>query len=317
MIKTLANIAVMSIAATTFAGDPAVTPYNVPEMTHFRVIEAWEKYGDLTWGRGQTMAIIDDGCDLTVPEWQVQLPWGPKVIAGYDAVDNDNDPSPVPPGYHGTTVGYPSSLNFEGTHGVAYNNQVAHIRGVTIVHLRQDESATIANGLQWVIDNHQKYNITTVNLAALDDQRHQEPMPTVIDAKLRELRELNIWVSAPCGNNGYTDGISWPASATDCFAIGAANPGKEEAINDRYANTDILVPATATSSSNAYIAGSSMVLREAIEKYNYDWKKDGATLPDAMMAIFKRTGVEVHDPATGHDFKRMDLLSALDEVSGQ
>jgi hypothetical protein len=32
------------------------------------------------------------------------------------------------------------------------------------------------------------------------------------------------------------------------------------------------------------------------------------------MAIFKRTGVSVHDPATNLDFKRLDLLAALDYV---
>lgn len=304
-------------SAMTLAQQNSIKLYNEPEMRHFRVPETWEKYKDkLTWGRGQTLAILDDGCDLMVPEWRAKLPWGePKVVAGYDAVDHDDDPSPVPPGYHGTTVGFPSSLNHDNTLGVAYNNQVAHVRAVTIVHLTQDESRSIADGLQWVIDNHNRYNITTINLAALDDQQHQAPMQTAIDAKLDELRKLNIWVSAPCGNNQHVNGISWPACQPGVFGIGAVKPGEEVAINDRWKNTSILVPATATSSSNAYIAASSMILREAIEKSGYDWKQDGATLPEAMMAIFKKTGVDVDDTAgSGFRFKRMDLLSAVDYV---
>ena len=35
---------------------------------------------------------------------------------------------------------------------------------------------------------------------------------TDIDDKLKKLRKLGIWVSAPTGNHGYTNGISWPAS---------------------------------------------------------------------------------------------------------
>jgi hypothetical protein len=304
------------LPAMTLAQTHVVKLYNEQEMRHFRVPQTWEKYKDkLTWGRGQTMAILDDGCDLTVPEWRATLPWGaPKVVAGHDSIDHDDDPTPVPPGYHGTTVGYPSSLFYEGTCGVAYNNQTAQIRGVSIVHLKRDESRTMAEGLQWVIDNHQKYNITAVNLSPLDDLAHQKPVPTAIDEKLATLRQLNIWVGAPCGNNGHTNGISWPACQPDCFAIGAAKPGEEEAINDRWANTDILVPASATSSSNAYAAGCSMILREAIEKSGYDWHKDGANLPEAMMAIFKRTGVEVNDPPSGRKFKRLDLLNAVDAV---
>jgi hypothetical protein len=290
-------------------------PFDQAEMEHFHVPQTWKKYdGVLTWGRGQCMAILDDGCDLTVPEWKAKLPWGDKVIAGYDSIDHDDDPSPVPPGYHGTTVGYNSSLNYQGKCGVAFNDSVIQIRCVTIVHLRKDESKTIADALQWVIDHREKYNITAVNLSPLDDVAHQHPVPTVIDAKLAALRQLNVWVSAPCGNNGHTNGISWPACQPDCFGIGAVKPGQEVAINDRFANTAILVPADFTSSSNSYATGCAMVLREAIEKAHYDWRKDGPTLPNAMMAIFKRTGVNASDPPSGQTFKRLDLLAAVDEV---
>ena len=88
-------------------------PYEPIAFAQMRVTDAWRKYGEeLSWGRGQCLAILDDGCDLSVPEWQATLPWGdPKVVAGYDSIDLDDDPSPVPPGYHGTSVGYPSSLN--------------------------------------------------------------------------------------------------------------------------------------------------------------------------------------------------------------
>jgi hypothetical protein len=282
-----------------------------------RVTDTWSKYGNrLTWGKGQCLAILDDGCELTVPEWQVQLKWGPKVIATYDSIDRDEDPSPVPPGYHGTSVGYPSSLHYGGKLGVAFNNFVAHIRGVTVVHLRQDESETMAAGLQWVIDHHEDYNITTVNLSPVDDQRHPEPVPTAIDEKLETLRDLGIWVSAPCGNHDYIDGISWPAAQPLCFAIGATRPGKHEVFLDRFANTDLLVSAAATSSSNAQAAGSSMILREAIEKSGFPWRTMGKNMADALMNLFKETGREIHDPQTGLVFRELDLLAAVDHVFG-
>jgi hypothetical protein len=293
-------------------------PWNAESFAQMRVTEVWAKYaGRLNWGKGQCLAILDDGCDITTPEWQARLPWGPKVIATYNSIDDNDDPTPVPPGYHGTTVGYPSSINHNGVLGVAYNNQVAQVRSNTIVHLRQDESETIACALQWVINNRERYNITTVNLAAVDDQPHREPMPTAIDDKLLQLRQLGVWVSAPCANNGYTDGISWPACQPHCFAIGATVPGRHEAHLDRYSNTDILVVAPATSSSNAYAVGCAMILREAIEVSGYNWQNDGETLPDAMMAIFQKTGVEVFDPATNLTFRELDLLAAVDSVFGE
>jgi hypothetical protein len=290
-------------------------PIDPTAMKQMRVLDAWKKYeGVLSWGKGQCLAILDDGCDLTVPQWKVRMPWGPKVVARYDSVDQDNDPSPVPPANHGTSIGYPSSLNWNGTRGVAYNDSVVHIRAVTVVHLTKDESQSLARGLQWIIDHRRTYNITAVNLSPVDDREHAQPVPTAIDAKLDQLRQLGVWVSAPCGNHGYTKGVSWPACQPGCFAIGATKPDADVVHLDRSAKTAILAPAGATSSSNAFSVGCAMILREAIEKSRFDWSAEGKTLPEAMMAIFAKTGVEVDDPGTGLRFKRLDLLAAIDYV---
>jgi len=291
-------------------------PYKADDFAAMRVTDAWAKYADqLTWGKGQCLALLDDGCNLTVPQWRAELPWGKKVLATWDSIDNDPDPTPVPPGYHGTSIGYPSSLHHNGVLGVAFNNYVAQVRCVSIVHLRKDESKTMAAGLQWVIDNHKRHNITTVNLSPLDDQRHSEPLAeTVVDKKLAELRRLGVWVSAPCGNHNYIDGISWPACQPHCFAIGATIPGQHTANLDRFKNTDLLVAARATSSSNAHAAACSMILREAIAKNDFPWKDHGENLPDAMLAIFKKTGRDVVDAKTEITFKELDLLAALDYV---
>ena len=299
------------------AGTEQTAPYSDDDFRQIGVLDVWQKYaGRLTWGKGQCLAVLDDGCDLAAPQWQAVLPWGPKVIAAYNSIDGNDDPRPVPPGYHGTTVAYPSSLNYAGKRGVAYNNHVAHVRCVTVVHLTEDESRTMAAGLQWVIDHCQALNITAVNLSPVDDQRHREPMPTVVDEKLGALRRLGVWVSAPCGNHNYTDGISWPACQPGCFAMGATMPGQHIAYLDRYVNTDLLAAAAATSSSNAYGAACSMILREAIAVSGYRWQDDGETAPDAMMAVFQKTGVVVPDPSTGLVFRELDLLAAVDWVFG-
>ena len=292
--------------------------YDSANFEQIRVLDTWRRYADrLTWGRGQCLAILDDGCDLSAPQWQVEMPWGRKVIATYNSVGDNADPTPVPPGYHGTSVGYPSSLNHEGVLGIAYNNFVAQIRAISIVHLSgQGEADTIAAALNWVLEHHHKYNITTVNLSPVDDERHQDPLPTLIDGPLRALKEQGIWVSAPCGNNGYTDGISWPACQPDCFSIGATKPGEHAAHLDRFTNTDLLVAAAATSSSNANAAACSMILREAIDVGAYPWQDHSPTLADAMLAIFQQTGVSIEDPLVPATFHELDLLAAVGHVLG-
>lgn len=90
--------------------------------------------------------------------------------------------------------------------------------------------------------------------------------------------------------------------------------GRSEAHLDRAANVDLLVAAEATSSSNAYAAAGAQILREAIEAASYRWQEDGETLADAMLAIFRKTGVPIPDPATGTEFRELDLLAAVDAV---
>ena len=57
-----------------------------------------------------------------------------------------------------------------------------------------------------------------------------------------------------------------------------------------------------------------MILREAIEQAGYRWQNDGKNLPEAMLAIFQKTGQPVADPATKLTFRRLDLLAAVDLV---
>ena len=90
--------------------------------------------------------------------------------------------------------------------GVAYNNQVAVVRGLECCYCKVAVSRTLVAGLQWIIDHHKKYRIPTVNLAPVDDLAHDTLVPTEIDDKLAELCKRDIWVSAPTGNHGFTTG---------------------------------------------------------------------------------------------------------------
>lgn len=294
---------------------PAQEAAQPAEFEHAGILAVWETYADvLTFGKGQTLALLDDGCTMSKPEWKAVIDGVPKVRVTYDAVDGDADPKHEGKGYHGSTIGIPSSVNRGGKRGVAYNNQIAIVRSLECCHCKISDATSLAKALQWVIDHHAEHRITTVNLAPVDDKEHAEPVPTEIDAKLAKLRGLGIWISAPAGNHGFTKGISWPASQPHCFAIGAVVPGKDVVTLDRSAKIDLLVPARATSSSNAILCGSVILLREAIEKFGYDWKQYGPNMASAMMKIMQTTGVKVEDKASGQTFRRLDLMAALKHV---
>ena len=293
----------------------AAEPAQPAAFKHAGILEAWKQCEHkLTFGKGQTLALVDDGCKLSMPEWSKSDGDQPKVLVTYDSVDGDDDPKHEGKGYHGSTIGIPSSVNYGGKRGVAYNNQVAVIRALECCHCNVSDGQTVAAALQWIIDNHQRYRITTVNLAPVDDQAHDQPVPTAIDEKLAALRQLGIWVSAPTGNHNFTVGISWPSSQPNCFAIGAVRQGQDEVYLDRHAKVDLVVPAAATSSSNAIACGAAIVLREAIIETGYDWRLDGANVAEAILAIMKKTGVAVADPATKRSYQRLDLAAALKHV---
>ncbi|MBL8849288.1 MAG: S8 family serine peptidase [Planctomycetaceae bacterium] len=307
-------LALLSLPLLAFSVS-AAEPTLPVDFEHAGVTAAWSAYGDrLTFGSGQTLALLDDGCDLSKPEWSNSDGDIPKVLVTYDAVDGDDDPKHEGRGYHGTTIGVPSSINFGGKQGVAFNDQLAVVRSLECCHCNVSDGVPLARALQWVIENHEQYRITTINLAPVDDQAHAEPVATDIDDKLVKLHELGIWVSAPTGNHNFTDGISWPASQPHCFAIGAVVPGQDVVHQDRHAKVVLAVPGSATSSSNALVCGAAIILREAISQTGYDWRPHGPTLPDAMLALMQETGVPVHDPGTGLTFRRLDLKAALDRI---
>ena len=92
----------LEIDAAEHAADNARTPYNKAHFESIGATRVWEKYdGILSFGEGQTLAIADDGCNLTVPEWQTVHPWGKKVIASWNVYEENDDPSHVPPGLSG------------------------------------------------------------------------------------------------------------------------------------------------------------------------------------------------------------------------
>ena len=140
----------MGVVATSFAS--AGEPTEPISFGHARVTDAWKKYADvLTFGRGQTLALVDDGCKLSMPEWSTPVDGRAKVLVSYDSVDGDDDPKHEGRGYHGSTIGVPSSLNYMGKWGVAHGNQVAVVRGLECCHCNVSDSRTLAVGLQWII----------------------------------------------------------------------------------------------------------------------------------------------------------------------
>ena len=178
------------------AGDPA----DPPAFAHARVTDAWEAYRDrLSFGKGQTLALVDDGCKLSMPEWSSSDGEVPKVLVSYDSVDGDENPQHEGKGYHGSTIGIPSSVNHAGRLGVAFNDQVAVIRALECCHCNIKDSKTLAAGLRWV-NAALDFVFQTSNAAAFEEVTPAplHPASRLADWKLKAFEEgvLTFQVSA-------------------------------------------------------------------------------------------------------------------------
>ena len=158
-------------------------------------------------GSGMTVAVIDTGVDYNNSALGGSFGPGSKVIAGYDFADNSSDPMATT-SQHGTAVAGLIGSDNPSDPGVA--------PGVDIVALRVTDGtnsaslSSIANALQWVIDNHAQYNITAVNMSLSDGNNYAQnwfattggggPAEQVTNL-IGQLTAMNIPVVAATGNN--------------------------------------------------------------------------------------------------------------------
>ena len=156
-------------------------------------------------GSGMSVAVIDTGVDYNNPALGGGFGPGNKVIAGFDFADNTTNPMATS-SQHGTSVA--------GLIGSDEANDLGVAPGVNIVALRVTDSsntaslASVANALQWVINNHAEYNITSVNMSLSDNGNYAQNWFANAGGEgqqdtqlIGKLSAMNIPVIAATGNS--------------------------------------------------------------------------------------------------------------------
>lgn len=169
------------------------------QLIELNRVRADTRFGDID-GAGIGVAVLDTGLDYTH-----QLLDG-NYVGGFDAVDNDADPQEFQSS-HGTHVGGIVGAE-DGRYGVAPE---VDLLGVRVLGPNGGTGDDIAQGLQWVIDNQQRYNIQVVNMSLgggfftnPDDPRFRGYS---VYEKVQELEQLGVTVVTAAGN-------SWKESET-------------------------------------------------------------------------------------------------------
>ncbi|MBC7773234.1 MAG: DVUA0089 family protein, partial [Pyrinomonadaceae bacterium] len=152
------------------------------------------------------VAIIDTGL------YSAHADISPNFVAWYDAVTRSSSGTPIDPNGHGTHVaGTAASRN--PAIGVATQARLIGIRGLTSGSEPYPDHNPVLEGLRWVIDNSQQYNIRVVNLSLGSPSNLNGNLPaSAYQPFFAELERLGITIVAASGNS-YAN-YAAPGSAT-------------------------------------------------------------------------------------------------------
>jgi hypothetical protein len=292
-------------------------------------------------GAGQTVVIIDSG--IAYDHHALGGGYGAnyRVVGGWDFTEGDANPyDDGPGGAHGTHVAgiVGSTGHTTGDVGVA--------PGVDLVGLRvfNDEGngsfGWVEEALQWVHQNRNTFEspITTVNIS-LGTTWNADRAPgwsAFLEDDLAQLEADGIFISVSAGNDfgDYnTPGLSYPAasqyvvpvmSMADTGALSGfsqrldraiAAPGQtiRSTVPDYAGNhngtTDDWANFSGTSMAAPYVAGASVLMREAMQLVGWS-----DITQDVIYGVMRDTADNIFDSVTGLNYKRLNLASAFDAI---
>ena len=241
-----------------------------------------------------------------------------KILNGTDIVNNDNDP--YDDFGHGTNVA-----------GVAAANLIGIAPNSTILPVKVCDSSgscsnsNIVSGIEWCIQNKNKYNISIISMSFGDDGTYNStnPCPSkAFDIDMANATANGILLVASSGNTPeLTNGIAHPACNANVTAVGAVD--KNDGL--RYKRSDLLkfvapgvsinttsisggfTSASGTSFSAPHVSGAIALLLQ------YKKLESNLSLNKTQVENAFLNGKNITD-STGLNFTRINIIRALISV---
>ena len=290
-------------------------------------------------GKGQTVAVIDSGIAWDHVALGRGFGAGYRVVGGWDFTE-ENDANPYddgPAGYHGTHVAGIIGSDDPTRSGVAPDVDLVALR--VFNDLGKGNMSWVEKALQWVHTNRNSFEnpITTVNLS-LGSTWNASTAPdwAILEDDLKLLHDDGILVTASAGNAFKTynaPGLSYPASSSWVLPVASvdddgqlsdfsqrddrvlAAPGRNitSTVPDHLLGRDGRVndfsTATGTSMAAPYVAGASVLVRQAMEMAGWN-----NITPDSIADHLRNTADTVFDSITRASYDRLDLQQAIDAI---
>lgn len=170
-------------------------------------------------GAGLTVAVLDTGLRTTHTDFA-----GRVVAQANFTSDNGGDPNNATDGQgHGTNVAGIICAG-AGHTGIAPGANVIPVK--VLDNTGNGTYATVASGLQWVIDHRVQYNITVVNMSLGGGHYTSPPADSSgVRSRMATLRAAGVAVCCSAGNSFYTysstQGMGYPGICPESVSSGA------------------------------------------------------------------------------------------------
>jgi subtilisin family serine protease len=289
-------------------------------------------------GSGLTAAVIDTGVNYQNANLGGGFGAGHKVVAGYDFGDGDAVPMAV--NQHGTAVAGLLAGNDPTHQGVA--------PGANIVALKvfgddgSSDFSKIANALQWVVDHHDEYNISVVNISISDGGNYSfnwfqfdAGIGQRMASLVHQLAQANIPVVTATGNSFHgTQGQGFPSIIAESISVAGSDPsdqflGDTQRLGSAQGGasaTDLASPGsglvgpaagntynsvTGTSFAAPLVSGSILLLQQL-----YESRFGSLPTVDQIDGWLKSGAETITDSVTGISMGRLDVLKSASLVPG-
>jgi subtilisin family serine protease len=276
-------------------------------------------------GRGESIAVIDTGIDYNNPVLGGGTGKGFKVRTGWNFISNNGNY--LDTDGHGTAVAgviAADAFKYRGKiyQGVAPQAQLIALKVDDGVH--NPPASRIRAALQWVLNNQTKYNIVSVNISEGDNNRYFSKTSTnQYSDLLAQCAARGIFVAAAAGNDGWSNGVEYPAADPNVAAVSSVDYlDSVSDFSDTGPSLDLLAPGEDVVSPTlsggrevfSYVAGTS---------FSAPWAAGAAALikqlnprfsTTQILQTMEATGSADTDPTNGMSFSRLDLFAALNST---
>lgn len=282
-------------------------------------------------GQGTTVAVIDTGLNYRHSDFGSCSTLGSASCKVADAVEIARADSSLDDSGHGTNV---SSI----VAGVAPDAKLVGLDVFTRDWLGRMSASDqdIMSAINWVINHSAKHNIKAANMSlGWEGQRYNSTCSGALQTSFDDLRNAGVVPIVASGNDGFTNGISYPACLRGAVSVGAVYDGNLGSVSykncsDRSTFSDkvtcfsnsgnlltLLAPGanvtaggytqSGTSQAAPHVAGAISVLRAPNALPNESI--------DNIVNRLRNTGTLVTDSRNNLRTPRLDLAAAVRDLT--